>query len=87
MGKICREFLFITSEDLESFDNFSKRLEVVFECANQVGLEELMRNYFPTENMIEVGNVISPNALDGKSFQTPKEEEQNNNDIKIRDQH
>ena len=68
MGRICKESLFITSEDLDSFDSFSNRLEIIFECANQVGLEFLKRNFLPTENIIGIGNVITPNALDESSL-------------------
>ena len=63
MGRICDIDLFINQWDLQSFDNFMKRLEVIFECANKLNIPGLKRNYFPAIDIINVGNIIMPELM------------------------
>ncbi len=89
MGKICDIELFITGNDLISFSNFSKRLDVIFECANKVNIPGLKKNYFPYESIIEVANIIMPNSVDKNDFATnvAKDNRDNTKDICIEYSH
>ena len=63
MGKICDIDLFINSEDIISFEAFSKRLEYIFECANKLNISGLKRNFFPPDEMVLVGNIVMPSSV------------------------
>lgn len=83
MGRICDINLFINQSDLQSFENFLKRLGVIFECANKLNIPGLKRNYFPATDIINVGNIIMPHSLDEKFlefFNEVKETEKQEND-------